>query len=125
MDYIGEEEEDQDRIFEEDQKRGYRDKRRKRRREKRKKEKRNFQHKVLSKHAQITTHNILRHEQLRSTNEKSIFKKRKKVANGKLSKCKKEGKLGRRGRFSPSMLSAIYPAKADGEKLTIGRLSIR
>ena len=96
LDYIREEEEDQERIFEEDQKHGYRDKRRKGRRKKK----------------------------LRSTNENNIFKKRKKVPNRKRRKCKKRCKSGRRGRFSPSMLSTIYPASA-ADGLTIGRLSIR
>ena len=99
LDYITDvirEEEDQERIFEEDQKRGYRDKSRK----------------GMGK------------KKLRSTNENNIFKKRKKVPNRKRRKCKKRCKSGRRGRFSPSMLSTIYPASA-ADGLTIGRLSIR
>ena len=95
LDYIREEE-DQEGIFEEDQKRGYRDKRKKGRRKKK----------------------------LRSTNENNIFKKRKKVPSRKRRKCKKKCKTGRRGRFSPSMLSTIYPASA-ADGLTTGRLSIR
>ena len=124
LDYIGEEEEKKE-IFEEDQKHAWRNRRRKARRLGRKKERKNFQHKGLPQYAEMAGSNIGRHKKLKSPHEKSHYKKREKGGNRK--RCKSE----RRGRFSPSTLSAIYlapayaPTPTPARQLTIGQLSIR
>ena len=126
LDYIGEEEEKKE-IFEEDQKHAWRNRRRKARRQGRKKERKNFQHKGLPQYAEMAGSNIGRHKKLKGPHEKSHYKKREKGGNRK--RCKSE----RRARFSPSTLSAIYPAPGPApeapatpaRQLTIGQLSIR
>ena len=111
LDYIREKGEQHDgRLFEE---RNYsrRDTERKVRRQKRKKETGNIQHK------EIATGNIWRPDKTKS-------RKRLKVPTNKEKrrKRKKTKKSGKKGRFSPSSLSAIYPA---AHQLKIGHLSIR
>ena len=111
LDYIREKGEQHDgRLFEE-RNHSRRDTEWKVRRQKRKKETGNIQHK------EIASGNIWRPDKT------NLSRKRRKVANKKKRrKQKKTDKSGKKVRFSPSSLSAIYPA---AHHLKIGHLSIR